>query len=102
MSESSYSPEITVLYGRRVLDTAEGVLIGLRHYHPDAAFAELIDASRRHAVPVFALASALIDLAGGARPPADAALPAWWSAQREWGPLLGASHRAAGKGSVAQ
>ena len=91
MTELSYSPEVRVLYGRRILDTAEGVLIGLRHYHPDAAFTELIDASRRHAVPVFALASALIDLAAGARPPADAALPAWSSAQHEWGPLLGAT-----------
>ena len=80
-----------VLSGRRVLDTAEGILIGLRRYQPDAALSELIDVSRRNAVPVFALASALIELAGGAERPADTAPPAWSSAQREWGRLLSES-----------
>jgi hypothetical protein len=80
-----------VLYGRRVLDTAEGILIGLRRYRPDAAFDELVDVSRRHAVPVFALASALIELAGGSGPPDDAARPAWSSAQCEWGRLFAES-----------
>jgi hypothetical protein len=79
------------LSGRRVLDTAEGILVGLRRYHTDAAFSELLDVSRRHAVPVFALASALIELASGRKRPADTALPAWSSAQREWGGLLSES-----------
>jgi hypothetical protein len=48
----------------------------------------LVDVSRRHAVPVFALASALIELAGGTERPAEPSLPAWSSAEREWGRLL--------------
>jgi ANTAR domain len=52
--------------GRRVLDTAEGILIGLRRCDTDAALQELVTASRTHGVAVFAIASALVDLAGGA------------------------------------
>ena len=88
MKEWTPHTHIRVLSGRRVLDTAEGILIGLRRYHPDAAFAELVDVSRRHTVSVFALATALIELAGGTERPTDSALSAWSSAQYEWGRLL--------------
>jgi hypothetical protein len=46
--------------GRRVLDTAEGILIGLRRCDTDAALQELVTASRTHGVAVFAIASALV------------------------------------------
>ncbi len=88
MQEFTRPTDIRVLSGRRVLDTAEGVLIGLRRCGPDAAFAELVDVSRRRSVPVFALASALIELARGVERPVQAPQPAWSSAQREWGWLL--------------
>jgi hypothetical protein len=46
--------------GRRVLDTAEGILIGLRRCDTDAALQELVTASRTHGVAVLAIASALV------------------------------------------
>jgi len=52
--------------GRRALDTAVGILVGLRRCGVDVAFQELIDAGRRHDISVFALASALVDLASRA------------------------------------
>jgi len=91
MKERTPNSGFSIPSGRRVLDTAEGILIGLRRYRRDAAFSELLDVSRRNAVPVFALASALIELADGTERPADTALPAWSSAQREWGRLLAES-----------
>jgi hypothetical protein len=57
------------LAARRVLDTAVGILVGLRHCRVDAAFRELIDAAKRHDIAVFAIASALVDLASGVSGP---------------------------------
>lgn len=74
--------------GRRVLDTAEGILIGLRRCDTDAALQELVTASRKHGVTVFAIASALVDLAGGADQAADLGRDAQSAARREWGQLL--------------
>jgi ANTAR domain len=51
--------------GRRMLDLAEGILIGLRRYSADAAFAELISVARRHAVSVSAIAAAVVAMAIG-------------------------------------
>lgn len=94
MKDWTARTDIGVLQGRRVLDTAEGILIGLRRYQPDAAFAELLDVSRRHTVPVFALATALIQLAGGTARPTGSALSAWSSAEYEWGRHLADSRGA--------
>jgi AmiR/NasT family two-component response regulator len=47
----------------RVLDTAVGILVGWRRCSSDAAFRELISASERHGIPIFALAGALVSLA---------------------------------------
>jgi hypothetical protein len=53
------------LEGRRGVDLAEGILIGLRRYRTRAAFAELVDVALRHGSSVSALASALVGLAIG-------------------------------------
>ena len=47
----------------RALDTAIGILVGWRRCSTHAAFRELISASERHGIPIFALASALVSLA---------------------------------------
>jgi hypothetical protein len=39
------------LEGTRVLDTAEGILIGLRRCRSEAAFEELISAAERNGIP---------------------------------------------------
>ena len=86
------------LRGRRVLDTAEGVLVGLRACTPDAAFRELLSVAERHAVPVFAVAAALVDLAcrqtspPGPDPQGHIASAAWEAARREWSGLVGRTH----------
>ncbi|WP_162936201.1 ANTAR domain-containing protein [Mycobacterium avium] len=48
----------------RILDTARGILIGLRRCPSEAALDELHSAALRHKVPVFAMAWALVHLAG--------------------------------------
>ncbi|MEW5809698.1 MAG: ANTAR domain-containing protein [Actinomycetota bacterium] len=79
--------------GRRVLDTAEGILIGLRRCDTDSAFHELVRTAHAHFVPVFTMASALVELATGtaafSRLPARAHAAAWDA----WGSLLDASPR---------
>ena len=68
----------------RVLDTAVGILVGWRRCSTHSAFRELISVSERHRVPVFALADALVALAGqDGDPKAD--LAAQLAAEREWG-----------------
>ena len=69
----------------RILDTAHGILIGLRRCHSEAAFQELLAAAQRHRVSAFTMAWALVHLAcGGGRSPEtfDAAQSA---ARHEWG-----------------
>jgi hypothetical protein len=78
--------------GRRVL---EGILIGLRRCDTDAALQELVTASRKHGVAVFAIASALVDLAGGDDRAADPGRDAQSAARREWGQLLTESRNGA-------
>ena len=69
----------------RALDTAEGVLIGIRRIGTADAFDELVSAARRHGVSVFALAEALVALASGNDAPEPTAARA---ARTEWGALL--------------
>lgn len=67
--------------GARVLDRAEGILVGLRRCTIDAAFGEIVGASRRHSVPALKVAQALVELAEGKQPrDADAACVA----RKEW------------------
>lgn len=71
----------------RILDTARGILIGLRRCPSDAAFDELHNAAVRHKVPVFAMAWALVHLAGeGQQTPSF--VDAQCAARREWGSLF--------------
>jgi hypothetical protein len=74
----------------RILDTARGILIGLRRCRSDAAFDELHHAAQRHKVPVFAIAWALVHLAGGGeRTPSF--MDAQSAARHEWGQLFATS-----------
>ena len=71
----------------RILDTARGILIGLRRCPSEAAFDELYSAAQRHRVPVFALAWALVHLArDGEKTPSF--VEAQSAARHEWGPLF--------------
>ena len=51
--------------GRRIFDTALGILIGLRRCSSDAALHELLGAAQRHGLPAFPMAWALVHVAGG-------------------------------------
>jgi hypothetical protein len=71
----------------RILDTARGILIGLRRCPSETAFDELHSAAIRHRVPVFAMAWALVHLAGeGEKTPSFS--EAQSAARHEWGPLF--------------
>jgi len=67
------------------LDTAVGILVGWRRCSTHAAFRELISASERHGIPIFALASALVALASVSDDSAAADSPARLAAEKEWG-----------------
>jgi hypothetical protein len=74
----------------RILDTARGILIGLRRCPSEAAFDELHSAAQRHRLPVFAMAWALVHLAGdGEKTPSF--IDAQSAARHEWGPLFATS-----------
>jgi hypothetical protein len=76
-----------------ILDTARGILIGLRRCPSEAAFDELHSAAQRHRLPVFAMAWALVHLAGdGEQTPSF--VDAQSAARREWGPLFATSSSA--------
>jgi hypothetical protein len=71
----------------RILDTARGILIALRRCRSDVAFDELHSAATRHKVPVFAMAWALVHLAGdGEQTPSFG--DAQHAARQEWGSLF--------------
>jgi hypothetical protein len=74
----------------RILNTARGILIGLRRCRSDAAFDELHGAAQRHNVPVFALAWALVHLAGGGEKTTSFS-DAQSAARHEWGQLFARS-----------
>ena len=59
-SEMSPDPQ-----GGRMLDTALGILIGLRRCRSEAAFQELLAAAQRHRVPICAMAWGLVHLTCG-------------------------------------
>lgn len=73
--------------GGRMLDTALGILMGLRRCGSDAAFHELLVAAQRYRVPIAAMAWGLVDLTcgRGKRTDVDAAQSA---ARQEWGRLF--------------
>jgi ANTAR domain len=78
----------TELHGGRILDTAKGILIGLRRCPSETAFHELLGAAQRHRLPVFAMAWALVHLADGGEHSAHTAADAQSAARDEWGPLF--------------
>jgi hypothetical protein len=71
----------------RILNTARGILIGLRRCRSDDAFDELHGAAQRHKVPVFAMAWALVHLAGGGETTTSFS-DAQSAARHEWGQLF--------------
>jgi hypothetical protein len=77
-------------HGGRVLDTAKGILIGLRRCPSETAFHELLSAAQRHKMPVFAMAWALVHLADGGGKSAHTFAEAQSAARNEWGQLLAA------------
>lgn len=68
----------------RMLDRAEGVLIALRRCTTQAAFEEIVRASKRHRVPTLRIAAALVALVQGDPLDDDASA----AARYEWGSLL--------------
>jgi AmiR/NasT family two-component response regulator len=68
----------------RVLDRAEGVLIAVRRCTTDAAFGEIVRASKRHRVPTLGIAAALVALAQDSQLQGGAAA----AARYEWGSLF--------------
>jgi hypothetical protein len=78
-------------HGGRVLDTAQGILIGLRRCSSESALHELLGAAQRHKMPVFAMAWALVHLAGGGEKSSRTFIDAQSAARHEWGQLLVAS-----------
>ncbi|MCV7194999.1 ANTAR domain-containing protein [Mycobacterium angelicum] len=75
----------------RILDTARGILIGLRRCPSEAAFDELFNAAQRHKVPVFAMAWALVHLADDSGKATPSFMEAQSAARREWGQLFAES-----------
>ena len=76
------------LQGKPILDTAGGILIGLRRCPSEAAFHELLGAAQRHGVPVFAMAWALVHLANGGEKSPHTFSAAQSAARHEWGQLF--------------
>jgi hypothetical protein len=78
-------------HGGRILDTAKGILIGLRRCPSEIAFHELLSAAQRHRMPVFAMAWGLLDLANGGENSAHTPADAQSAARDEWGQLFAGS-----------
>jgi hypothetical protein len=74
--------------GARILDRAEGVLVGLRRCRVEDAFDEIVSISREQSMPPIRVAQALVEFAEGWEP-ADQQAGAVVRAQ--WGHLLAAS-----------
>lgn len=79
------------VHGGRILDTAKGILIGVRRCSSETAFHELLDAAQRHRMPVFAMAWALVHLANGGDLSAHSSADAQLAARDEWGALFAGS-----------
>ena len=69
----------------RAIDTAVGILVGLRRCSTHAAFTELLSASKRHDVSMFKLASALVALASGSSDGETGVTAARLATEKEWG-----------------
>ncbi|CQD17129.1 ANTAR domain-containing protein [Mycobacterium lentiflavum] len=69
--------------GTRVLDRAVGILVAWQHCSTYAAFRELVRASERHRLSIFAIAAALVNLASGDDTQAISSA-AKAAAEREW------------------
>ena len=78
-------------HGGRILDTAKGILIGLRRCPSEIAFHELLSAAQRHKMPVFAMAWGLLDLANGGEYSGHTPVDAQSAARDEWGQLFAGS-----------
>jgi hypothetical protein len=78
-------------HGGRILDTAKGILIGLRRCPSEAAFHELLSAAQRHRMPVFAMAWGLVHLANGGDNSPHTSADAQSAARDEWGQLFASS-----------
>ena len=78
-------------HGGRILDTAKGILIGLRRCPSETAFHELLSAAQRHRMPEFAMAWALVHLANGGENSAHTSADAQLAARDEWGQLFACS-----------
>lgn len=63
MNEYPRRPRESRRVGARILDTAEGVLVALRRYRVDQAFAELMHTAKRHGINPVNLADALVAIA---------------------------------------
>lgn len=76
--------------GQRRLSAAEGVLVALRRYSLDEAFAEIVQMAQRHSVAPLQLADALVTIAenDSSRDLDDALIAA---VDQSWGALLLAS-----------
>ena len=74
--------------GGRMLDTALGILIGLRRCRSEAAFQELLVAAHRHRVPICAMAWGLVHLTCGGDRSLQTSNAAQSAARHEWGQLL--------------
>jgi hypothetical protein len=77
--------------GRRIFDTALGILIGLRRCSSDAAFHELLGVAQRHGFPAFPMAWALVHLAGGGAESAQTFSAVQSAARHEWGQFFAPS-----------
>ena len=75
------------VHGSRIMDTAKGILIGIRRCPSETAFHELLGAAQRHKMPVFAMAWALVHLANGGEKTHTSA-DAQSAARYEWGELF--------------
>lgn len=75
----------------RTLDTAQGILIGIRRCTSEKALHELLSAAQRHQMPVPAMAWALVHLAGGGGKSPRTFVDAQSAARHEWGQLFAAS-----------
>jgi AmiR/NasT family two-component response regulator len=82
--ELKAAPEDRARTDARMLDRAEGVLIALRGCTINAAFQEIVSASKRHRVPTLGIAAALVALAQDSPLDDDATA----AARYEWGSLL--------------
>lgn len=77
--------------GRRIFDTALGILIGLRRCSSEAAFQDLLGAAQRHACPAFQMAWALVNLADGGVDAVPTFSAAQSAVRLEWGQLFALS-----------